>query len=204
MTLQEAAGRPVSRETEAAVRRFASLLAAEAEQQNLVARSTLESLWDRHLLDSAQLARFEPHDGASWVDIGSGAGLPGIVVSALVTGPVLLIEPRKLRSEFLQTVLGELGLGTRVQILCAKAERATGRFDVITARAVASLDRLFAMALHLSHRHTLWVLPKGRSAKSELEEARGNWHCDARVEGSVTDPDAAILVIRNVRAKGRA
>ena len=203
-TLEEAANRSVSRETSDVIGSFAQFLSDEAGKQNLVASSTLSSMWERHIVDSAQLVRFEPNEGASWVDIGSGAGLPGIVIGAIVAGQVLLVEPRRLRAEFLNDAVGRLGLADRVRVLCAKAERARGRFDVITARAVASLDKLLSMTLHLAHSGTVWVLPKGRSAKSELEEARRNWQCDARVEGSMTDPDAAILVIRNVSAKGRA
>ena len=75
--------------------------ARRAQRQNLVSASTLDQLWERHILDSAQLVRFEPRPGASWVDIGSGAGLPGIVIACLVDGPGTLVEPRRLRAEFL-------------------------------------------------------------------------------------------------------
>ena len=76
--------------------------------------------------------------------------------------------------------------------------------DIITARAVASIDRLFAMALHLSHNGTRWVLPKGRSANLELEEAKKTWQGEFRLEPSRTDPDAQILIASNVRRKSRA
>lgn len=201
--LAAVAARDVSRETLAKLARYAALLTEEAGRQNLVSASTLDSLWQRHILDSAQLVRFEPHDGASWVDIGSGAGLPGIVVALLVSGPVLLVEPRRLRAEFLNRVIGALGLGKRVSVAPGKAERVEGRFDVITARAVASVDRLLRATHHLSRPETVWVLPKGRNAKSELAEARRNWQCDTRVEPSVTDPESQILVLTEVGAKRR-
>lgn len=200
--LAEVAGRTVSRGTYALLERYAAILRDEAERQNLVSRSTLDTVWERHIVDSAQLVRFEPRAGASWVDIGSGAGLPGLVIAALVAGPVTLIEPRRLRAEFLERTVAELGLGRRVSVAMAKVERAGGRFDVITARAVAPLDRLLAISTHLSTRKTLWVLPKGRSAQSELAEARRNWHCDSTSVPSSTDPDAEILLIRNVKARG--
>ena len=89
--LAAAAGRHVSHETFERILSYAEVLKAEARSQNLIASSTLDSLWERHVLDSAQLVRFEPFAGAAWVDIGSGAGLPGIVIAALVDGPVTLV-----------------------------------------------------------------------------------------------------------------
>jgi 16S rRNA (guanine527-N7)-methyltransferase len=198
---QQAAGRPVSRETIERLEVYSKLLESENQRQNLVSRGTLEQLWDRHILDSAQLARFEGWAGGSWADIGSGAGLPGIVVACLVEGPVTLVEPRRLRAEFLQRVVAELDLNATVKQ--AKAERIAGSFDVITGRAVASLPRFLSMCDHLSTRKTVWVLPKGRNAQSELEEARRTWQGDFRVEPSVTDADSMIVVATKVRAGKR-
>ncbi|HZB70364.1 MAG TPA: 16S rRNA (guanine(527)-N(7))-methyltransferase RsmG [Sphingomicrobium sp.] len=169
--------------------------------QNLVSASTLDDIWQRHILDSAQLVRFEPRPGASWVDIGSGAGLPGIVIAALVTGPVTLVEPRRLRATFLEETVAASGLSDRVTTHPSKIENVRGRFDVITARAVAPLARLLGMGLHLAHSETIWALPKGKSAKSELAEAQRSWQCEARSEISCTDPHAAILVLSKVKAK---
>jgi 16S rRNA (guanine527-N7)-methyltransferase len=158
-------------------------------------------VWERHILDSAQLVCFEPFAGARWADIGSGAGLPGIVVALLTEGPITLIEPRRLRAEFLREAANTLGLSDRVSIDCAKVERAEGSYDVITARAVAPLDRFLAIAAHLSESETTWVLPKGKNAQSELAHAQRNWQCDALVEQSRTDPDSQILVLTRVGAK---
>lgn len=200
--LAEVSGRPVSRETIELLERFAALLLEESKRQNLVSASTLDRLWDRHILDSAQLARFEPAEGSSWLDIGSGAGFPGLVIAALVTGPVVLVEPRRLRAEFLERAAGELGLGSRVTVAAAKAEKVTGRFVMITARAVAPLDQLLAISTHLSTRNSIWVLPKGQSAQSELVEAKRNWHCNATTVPSLTDPASRILLLRNVKPRG--
>ena len=200
--LAEAVGRDVSRETLGRLDRFAALLRAESRRQNLISASTLDSLWDRHLIDSAQLVRFEPKPAAAWVDIGSGAGLPGIVVAALAEGPVLLVEPRRLRAEFWQRVVAELELAGRVSVAACKAESARGQFDVITARAVASVDKLLRISTHLSTRNSVWVMPKGQSAQSELAEAGRHWHCEAETVPSFTDPESRILLLRNVRAKG--
>ncbi len=192
----------VSRETSEKLRRFATLLIAENDRQNLVAKSTLDDLWRRHIDDAAQLI---PHDArsATWLDIGSGAGLPGIVIAILTNSPMILVEPRRLRADFLQRVVVDLALdATVVQSKIESLKRPP--VDVITARAVASIDRLFTMALHLSHYGTRWILPKGRSANLELEEARKSWQGDFRLEPSRTDPDAQILIASNVRRKLRA
>ena len=199
--LERAAGRPVSRETFALLETYVERLKTANNSQNLVSASTLDDIWQRHILDSAQLVRFEPRPGASWVDIGSGAGLPGIVIAALVTGPVTLVEPRRLRATFLEETVAASGLSDRVTTHPSKIENVRGRFDVITARAVAPLARLLGMGLHLAHSETIWALPKGKSAKSELAEAQRSWQCEARSEISCTDPHAAILVLSKVKAK---
>ena len=200
--LEEVTGRAVSRETFQALEAYAALLQDEAGHQNLVSASTLDGLWERHIIDSAQLARFAPED-ASWTDIGAGAGLPGIVIALLVDGPVTLIEPRKLRADFLMRTCDQLGIGNRVTVVTAKAERATGQFDVLTARAVAPLDKLLRLSTHLSTENSIWVLPKGRNARSELDEARLHWHCDAEIQPSLTDPESGIVVLRRVKARGK-
>ena len=197
--LERVAQRPVSRETFARLEAYAQLLRAESGRQNLISASTLDHLWERHILDSAQLVRFEPHAGASWVDIGAGAGLPGIVIACLVGGPVTLIEPRRLRAEFLHKV-GE-SLGLRTDVVATKAERAGGKYDVITARAVANLAELLKISAHLSTRKTVWALPKGRSAEGELAEAERTWQGAFHVEQSVTDADSSIVVATGVRAR---
>jgi len=134
--LAEACQRPVSRETIEKLESYAALLRDENRRQNLVSGSTLNVLWERHIIDSAQLVRFEPHARASWADIGSGAGLPGIVIACIVYGPVTLIEPRRLRAEFLHKVCESLGLNASVFV--GRAEHAEGTFDVLTARAVTT------------------------------------------------------------------
>ena len=197
--LAEVTGRDVSRETFEKLETYASLVREEAQQQNLIAASTLDHLWERHILDSAQLVRFEPHAGASWADIGSGAGLPGIVIACLAKGPVTLIEPRRLRAEFLHKVCESLGLDASVFL--GKAERAGGKYEVITARAVANLSNLLKISAHLSTRNSLWVLPKGQSAEWELAAAQQAWQGTFHVERSVTDPESRIVVATGLRAR---
>ena len=201
--LAEAADRAVSRETFDKIEHFAHRLGEEARSQNLVSAASLADLWERHIVDSAQLARFAPSRDSSWADIGAGAGLPGIVIALLVDGPVTLIEPRRLRADFLSTMVDELGLASRVNVAAQKAQRIAGQFDVITARAVARLDHLLEISTHLSTKNSVWVLPKGRNARTELDEARRSWHIDATSVPSRTDPRSEILVLRRVSAKGK-
>jgi 16S rRNA (guanine527-N7)-methyltransferase len=193
----------VSRETKVQLDRYVELLLAENERQNLIGRSTVDEIWQRHIADSAQLVRFAPRPDSSWLDIGSGAGLPGIVIAILTEGPMTLAEPRRLRADFLQRATEALGLAGRVTVEGAKAERIGGKFDVITARAVASLNSLLRISHHLSTDKTLWLFPKGKSAALELAEAQRTWQGDFRLEPSVTSGEAAILVAAGVRRKGR-
>lgn len=198
MTFEEAAGRSVSRETVARLERYAARVEAENQTQNLVSAATLPMFRERHIIDSLQLLRSLPA-GASVADIGSGAGLPGIVIACTLEHHVTLIEPRRMRAEFLERLVAAFDLPARVER--AKAEAVNGKFDTITARAVAPLDKLVAMSLHLAHRNTVWLLPKGRNAQSELEVLRRSWQCDIGEVPSVTDPDARVITLRNVSAK---
>ena len=197
--LAAAARRNVSRETFEKLKAYEALLKEESGRQNLVSASTLATLWDRHILDSAQLVRFESFAGASWADIGSGAGLPGIVIPCIVEGPVALIEPRRLRAEFLHKLCESLAVNATVHL--SKVQRAGGRYDVITARAVARLAKVLEISAHLYTRKTVWALPKGRGAAAELAEARQSWQGVFHVEQSVTDADSQIVVATEVRAR---
>lgn len=187
----------VSRETRVAA--FVDLLRGEAAKQNLIAPSTLDHIWARHIVDSAQLLAHAPGDGV-WLDIGSGAGLPGLVIALLRDAPVELVEPRKLRTDFLARAAAELDLD-KVTIHTAKIERTGGAAAVITARAVAQLADLFRIASHRSTSSTVWVLPKGRNAQSEVAEARRKWHGSFHVEPSITASDSLIVVAREVRPR---
>lgn len=199
--LSAASGRNVSRETYEQLERYAALLIEANARQNLIAPNSIPELWNRHILDGAQLLGLAGEKG-TWCDIGSGAGLPGLVIAILGGHPITLIEPRRLRAEFLRQVVAELDLA-QVHVVEAKAERISGKFDFITARAVARLDKLFGMAWHLAHSETKWVLPKGESVKSELDEARATWQGSFRLVPSRTHPAAAIVVAEHVERRGK-
>jgi 16S rRNA (guanine527-N7)-methyltransferase len=198
-SLAEVTQRNVSRETVEKLENYSALLREESTRQNLVSAASLGRFWERHILDSAQLVRFEPRAGAAWADIGSGAGLPGIVIACIVEGPVTLIEPRRLRAEFLHKLCESLELNASV--VAARVERAQGKYEVITARAVAKLAQVLKISAHLSTRKTVWALPKGRAAAGELAEALQSWQGAFHVERSITDHDSFIVVGTGVRSR---
>lgn len=172
-------------------------------RQNLIARSTIEDFWRRHLIDSAQLLLFAKHEPTSWLDLGSGAGFPGLVIALLSHHQVALSEERRKRADHLEAMITELKL-PNASVLRGRIElQQAAPFAVISARAFAPIDRLFALSLHLSSPETLWLLPKGKSAASELEVARDTWQGDFRIEPSVTDPDGAIIVATGVQPRRR-
>lgn len=193
----------VPRETFERLESFAAFLREENDRQNLVSAASLDHLWVRHIADSAQLIAHVPDPGASWVDLGSGAGFPGLIVALLHRGPVTLIEERRLRVEFLARAAERLGVD--IELIGTKVERAEPRpFDVISARAFAPLPRLLDLGTAFSTIKTLWVLPKGRNAQSELAALESSWQGDFRLEPSLTDPEAAIIVAQGVgRGKAR-
>jgi len=177
-------------------------LRADNERQNLVSRASLDRLWLRHIADSAQLLRFAPSRDASWVDLGTGAGFPGLIVALLHRGPVTLVEERRLRVDFLRRAAESLAV--TVEILAGRAERVAARpFDVISARAFAPLDRLFRLGTGFSTAKSVWLLPKGRNAETELAALDASWQGSFRLEPSVTDPHAQIIVAEGVRRTDR-
>ncbi|WP_313536679.1 16S rRNA (guanine(527)-N(7))-methyltransferase RsmG [Sphingomonas sp.] len=192
----------VSRETQVA--KFGAILVAEAEHQNLIARSTLDSLWARHLTDSAQLVPLAAAAGeGAWLDVGSGAGLPGIVAALLTDRPVVLIEPRAKRVQFLRDAAEQLGVGDRVTVIGSKVEshRPDRAAAIVSARAVAELSALMLSTVHCTDSSTVWLLPKGRSAQSEVDAARAKWQGRFHVEPSITQPDSGIVVATQIGAR---
>ena len=190
----------VSRETVLA--RFGELLLAESRRQNLISSASFHHLWTRHFLDSAQLVPLAEAAGQGpWVDVGTGAGMPGLVVALLIDRPVVMVEPRIRRVEFLRAAAAELGLDTAVEHCKVEAYKPAEKAAIISARAVAALPDLFASAAHCAQSSTIWLLPKGRSAQSEVEAARAKWQGVFHVEPSITQPESGIVVARKVRPR---
>ncbi|OYY71943.1 16S rRNA (guanine(527)-N(7))-methyltransferase RsmG [Sphingomonas sp. 28-63-12] len=186
----------VSRET--LLVELTALIVAEAANQNLVSASSLESLWTRHIVDSAQLIPLAARHPGSWIDIGSGAGFPGLVVAILTDRPVTLIEPRRKRAQFLERAVAVLQLGARVTVVAARAEQYQAKAAVISARAVSAVPELLTSAAHLSTTKSLWLLPKGPRALEEVEAARRTWHGSFHVEQSITEASSLIITAKGV------
>ena len=181
--------------------RFAQMVLAENQNQNLIARATEPHLWQRHIADSAQLLEnvsretFGPNAGGPWLDLGSGPGFPGLVIAALHPNmAVVLVESRARRVAFLEDCIAALGLskcrveGQRLEKVTPFAARA------ISARAFAPLETLLALSAPFSTMATAYVLPKGRSAAHELAKLKPATRAMFHVKHSLTDPDAGIIV----------
>lgn len=186
------------------IERLIALLIEENARQNLVAAASLPVIWQRHIVDSAQLLRYVPREtSSSWLDLGTGAGFPGLVVAALRPDcEVVMVESRARRIEWLERV--RLGLGlNHARVVGTRLEQVeTQAFSVISARAFAPLVRLLDLSARFSTKDTLYLLPKGRSAQQELMELRG-WNHLFHVEQSLTDPEAGVIVGQLLGKKGK-
>ena len=171
---------------------FVAMVVAENDAQNLIAPSTISAIWVRHVVDSAQLAPLG--QAGVWIDIGTGGGFPGIVIGLLRDDPIILVEPRKRRAAFLATCAEQLGLAN-VRTAATTIEHITDRADVISARAVASVEKLLQIAAGCAKRETRWLLPRGRLAEADVVELKRRWHGVFHVEQSLTDMQSSILVI---------
>lgn len=189
----------VSRET--LLDRFAALLRDESQHQNLISAASFDQLWARHFVDSAQLVPLAGEAGkGAWLDVGTGAGMPGLVVATLIERPVVLVEPRAKRADFLARCAAELGIAHRVKVEVRKIEsyKPTNRAAIVSARAVSELSLLLFSTQHCTDSSTIWLLPKGRSAQSEVEAAELNWQGVFHVEPSITQPESGIVIAKGV------
>jgi 16S rRNA (guanine527-N7)-methyltransferase len=168
---------------------------------NLIAASTVPQIWTRHVADSLQLLLLAPH-ARSWVDLGSGAGFPGLVIACALAGvpgaSIHLIESTGKKAAFLAEAGHELDLPVTVHAERIEAFTASNRlrFDVVTARALAPLSRLMGYAIPLLKKGTLGLFPKGQDVEAELTEASKYWNIDAELVPSQTDPRGRIVIVR--------
>lgn len=183
---------------EAAIERLECLitmLIEENQRQNLVAAASLDHVWQRHIVDSAQLLPFVPRETSGpWMDLGTGAGFPGLVIAALRPEcEVMMVESRARRIDWLERARIAMGL-KRASVIGQRLELVeTRQASVISARAFAPLERLLTLSARFSTSDTIWLLPKGRSAQQELDDLR-KWRHVFHVEQSLTDPQAGIIV----------
>ena len=179
--------------------RLVAFLVEENERQNLVARGTLPHVWLRHIVDSAQLLHVprETLPEGHWLDLGTGAGFPGLVIAALQPNrTVTLTDSRRLRIDWLSRMIEQLGLINTRAVLARVEDLPTQECAVISARAFAPLDKLLTISARFSTPDTLWLLPKGAGAPHELEMLSESWRHMFHVEQSLTDNDAGVIVGR--------
>lgn len=194
----------VSRGTLERLEIYARLLGQWQATINLVAPATLPDVWHRHFADSAQLLRWAPSNAKSWLDLGSGAGFPGLVVAILLAEKgvcrVMLCESDTRKAAFLSEVKRKTGVAVDImpsRIELDSTQASVGQADVISARALAPLPRLFTLAAPFFHSQTTGLFLKGREAEKEIAEAAVSWRFDAGLQPSLTDAEGRILVIRN-------
>lgn len=176
---------------------LAERVIAGNREQNLISKTTEDDIWWRHIVDSAQLLTGLPLAPSKrerrWIDLGSGAGFPGLVIAIITGDPIILSEMRPARAAFLEDCATALSLDN-VTIFGGKAETMEDCADIITARAFAPLEKLVKKSRHLAGRKTIWLLPKGKNAVNELANLPKPWQDAFHVKQSVTSPESAILI----------
>lgn len=197
-------GIDVSRETQERLDRFANLFLKWAARINLIAPSTIEQLWTRHISDSLQLRNIVPTPGR-WIDLGSGGGFPGIITAITLAesqaGSVDLVESNNKKCGFLRTAI--LETGARASVHPLRIENAASKLpapDFISARALAELDLLFdyAQPWAIANPNLKLIFHKGRDYQSEIDKARGRWDFDLVKHHSVVEADSVILEITSL------
>jgi len=194
----------VSRETLDRLSRYEALLRKWQARINLVGPRTLNDVWRRHFLDSAQLFPLVPDPAATLIDFGSGAGFPGLVLAILASAVrpglvVHLVESDARKAAFLIEAVRETGAAAKVHT--ARVETMAGRLpaaDVVTARALAPLSTLLALAYPLLAPGGMGLFLKGAKAEAEIEAARRDWRFQLDRRPSRSDPDGTVLTVIDI------
>jgi len=199
------AGKIVSRETLNALDEFDGLLRKWSKRINLISQNSARSSWDRHIVDSAQLFSAAGRDFEQWCDLGSGGGLPGLVVAVLARemmprATVSLIESDARKAAFLKLAIEKLGLSANV-IACRIENADPANAEVVSARALAPLDKLLGYVYAHCREGSVALLPKGQNYKEEISAASLYWAFDCEILHSKTDTSARILKITNLKPK---
>ncbi|WP_461468918.1 16S rRNA (guanine(527)-N(7))-methyltransferase RsmG [Pararhodobacter sp.] len=203
--MPEVAKISVSRETLQRLEQFQAELLRWSRSINLVAPSTKEEAWNRHIEDCAQLLSLADPKMSRWTDMGSGGGLPAIVIAILAKelNPRLhmtMIESDKRKSAFLRLCVGRFGLNAKAineRIETARSAEA----EIVTARALAPLNVLLGYAEHHLLPGGLAILPKGRQYMTEIDQATIEWEFDVDIRPSIVDADSRILLVRNIQRR---
>lgn len=192
----------VSRETLGRLDVFAELLSRWNHKINLIAPSDVPNLWDRHIVDSIQIASLAPEYGREWLDLGSGGGFPGLICAAIKHREpqdieFSLVDSDSRKAAFLREAARAMGLN--VKVLTSRIEALSPRkADIITARALAPLPKLLEYCFPFCHDGTCLIFPKGRNAESELTQCVSDWSMNVERIPSRTDSQSQILKIRSL------
>ena len=192
----------VSRETYRRLEVFVETLQRWQKAINLVSRSTLDDIWKRHIVDSAQVVRLLPPGATTLADLGSGGGFPGLVIAAMRPDlHITLVESDARKAAFLGEVGRRMGLENQPKIAISRIEAAPPvEADVVTARALAPLGQLLGWAQRHRRDTAICLFHKGKGWSTEVEEAKKEWEFSPEPVASVTDRDAVILRIGPYRA----
>jgi 16S rRNA (guanine527-N7)-methyltransferase len=198
----------VSRETISRLKTYEKLLKQWQKTINLVGAGTLEQTWSRHFADSAQLLDLAPLSTNRWVDLGSGAGFPGLVLAILLAeregAHVALVESDTRKAAFLGEVARQTGVPVDIypeRIEKAATQYMVGQVDAITARGLAPMPRLLELVAPYFSGSTVGLFLKGREAQSELDAANQGWELLTEQCPSQTDKEGQIILVRALRAK---
>jgi len=179
---------------------FLVMLTEANEVMNLVGPDTIPDFWNRHAWDSAQLLNLAP-EAKTWADLGAGAGFPGVVLAILLKGRpgahVWLVDSLGKRCRFLQTIVDALELPATV--VNGRAEEQTISVDIVTARAVAAMEKLLGYAQPYFQRGAKGLFLKGEKAEAELKDAARIWHFESDLSVSRSDPRGRIVSVGSLR-----
>ena len=193
-------GDDVSRETWERLDRLVERVIERQRVMNLVAASTIPQIWTRHVADSLQLLDLAPA-AKRWIDLGAGAGFPGLVIASALgpNGEVHLVESNQKKASFLRETARALSLSAIVHARRIEDFVADKPFDIVTARALAPLDRLIDYTIPLLTTGAVGLFPKGQDVGAELTQASKSWSIEAELIPSKTDPHGRIVVVRHAR-----
>ncbi|HCP82178.1 MAG TPA: 16S rRNA (guanine(527)-N(7))-methyltransferase RsmG [Octadecabacter sp.] len=195
-------GRSVSRETFQKLEQLSALIIKWTKSINLISPNSVAEIWDRHIVDSAQIYEIAPSNWSNWVDLGSGGGLPALVIAILdqERRPITLVESDQRKCLFLNTAKRELDLNL---VVVNKRIESTelGSFDVMTARALAPLTDLLTYAVQYLSPEGVAILPKGARFNDELDQAAQDWQFDVTSHPSITNAESRILEVSRIHRR---
>lgn len=185
---------PVSRETYDKLVDYISRLFEYNKIHNIIGSNEADRIWERHIVDCIQLGQYMDKD-KKIIDIGSGAGLPGMVL-ALMGFDITLVESNSKKTNFLKSVSCETAT-----VIPARCENIKKKYDIITARAVTNLRNLLSLTIHLSKKDSVFIFPKGKNWKKELIDAEKDYKFDLELKDSLTSSESKILIMKNIKCR---